>query len=126
MSKCVQGIQRARFERGAERSKHHAYRDNCDGKERCRVAGVAKVFSDLRTIASFVVDEVSPVRAAPLIRVPVLLNHGADDRDTRPEHSQRVFDALGGPKQLMLANESLNATWPAVERWVESIAGEGS
>lgn len=102
----------------AERSKHHADRDNCDGKERCRVAGVAKVFSDLRTIASFVVDEVSPVRAAPLIR--------ADDRDTRPEHSQRVFDALGGPKQLMLANESLNATWPAVERWVESIAGEGS
>ena len=66
------------------------------------------------------------MRAAPLIRVPVLLNHGADDRDTRPEHSQRVFDALGGPKQLMLANESLNATWPAVERWVESIAGEGS
>ena len=30
-----------------------------------------------------------------------LSNH-ADDIDTPPQHSQRVFDALSGPKQLIL------------------------
>lgn len=41
--------------------------------------------------ARFKVAEVSPVLAAARIRIPVMLVHGADDAETRPEHSQRVF-----------------------------------
>ena len=48
------------------------------------------------------VDEASAVRAAPKVQVPVLLIHGEADRDTRPEHSRRIFAALGGPKELLL------------------------
>ena len=90
-----------------------------------RVSGVvaAETFSDLRTIATeraqfffsagtisaafrrageeghFDVDAVSPRTAAATITAPVLLIHGAADVETRPEHSQRVFDALKGPKR---------------------------
>ena len=96
---------------------------------RVRAVVAAATFSDLRTIATerafympswslgpafaraehdgrFLVDEVSPVRAASLINAPVLLIHGANDRDTRPVHSQRVFDALRGPKKLVLVPDA--------------------
>ena len=70
----------------------------------------AEAFSDLRTVATerapwflpppvvrkafqvaeqrggFLVDAVSPMEAARAIRVPVLLIHGADDRETPPAH----------------------------------------
>ena len=116
-----------------------------------RVAVVVAVatFSDLRTVASerapffaskgnidsafrmaeelakFKVDEVSPVLAASKIRVPVLVIHGEDDKETPPSHSLRVHDALRGPKQLMLVpraehNDCINdKTWPALDAWVE-------
>ena len=105
-----------------------------------RVTGViaAEAFSDLRTIAMeraprfltrqmiaraftlaeerghFDVAAVSPVIAAASLRIPVLLIHGANDVDTRPEHSRRIFSALKGPKQLLLVphakhNQSLNS-----------------
>jgi len=116
-----------------------------------RVDGViaAEVFSDLRAVATeraprmlsagmiakafvraeerghFRVDEVSPVRAAAHIRVPVFLIHGAADLDTPPDHSRRVFAALKEPKRLMLVegahhNESLNRedVWGAIEDWL--------
>ena len=117
-----------------------------------RVAAVvaAETFSDLRVIAEeraprilsqyviqqafalaeeqghFVVDEVSPRLSARRITVPVLLLHGALDTDTPPSHSQRVFDALGGPKRLILVpgahhNQSLNAAWPDVEAWIDEV-----
>lgn len=93
---------------------------------RVRAVVAVSTFSDLRTIATehasfypswslgpafsraerdghFVVDDVSPVKSAMFINVPVLLIHGANDRDTLPVHSQRVFDALRGPKQLIFA-----------------------
>lgn len=109
----------------------------------------AETFSDLRTVASeraprfftqrtidhafeiaesqarFHVDAVSPQRAAERIRIPVLLVHGAADTDTLPAHSQRVFDALKGPKQLILVpgahhNQSLTAAvWDQIERWID-------
>ena len=116
-----------------------------------RVAAIvaAETFSDLRTVgteraprfftqrtidhafeiaesqARFQVDAVSPQRAAERIRVPVLLIHGAEDTDTPPAHSQRVFDALKGPKQLILVpgahhNQSLSGpVWDEIERWIE-------
>ena len=86
----------------------------------------AEAFSDLRTVATerapwflpppvirkafqvaeqrggFLVDAVSPMEAARAIRAPVLLIHGADDRETPPAHSQRIFEALAGPRRLLL------------------------
>src|SRR5262245_12145823 len=50
----------------------------------------------------FRVADVSPRAAAARIRVPVLLIHGEKDRETRPAHSQRILEALGGPRQLIL------------------------
>ena len=119
-----------------------------------RIAGVvaAETFSDLRTIAmerawfltddiigrafrvaeqsgNFEVDAVSPERAAEAIRVPVLLVHGAADRDTVPAHSQRVMSALAGPKRLILVegaahNESLRQekVWAEIDNWIEQVA----
>lgn len=119
-----------------------------------RVVGViaAEAFSDLRTIAieraprvlprpviarafrvaeeqgHFDVDAVSPAVAAASLRIPVLLIHGANDAETRPEHSRRIFAALKGPKQLLLVpgaghNQSLNrpAAWAEIERWLSTI-----
>jgi uncharacterized protein len=111
----------------------------------------AEVFSDLQTIArerapffipssavrrafeaaeqkgGFRVDDVSPVTAAASVTVPVLLIHGEADTDTAPQHSQRVFAALGGPKRLILVpgakhNESLRGNvWDEIQRWVDDL-----
>ncbi|MBI5478454.1 MAG: alpha/beta fold hydrolase [Deltaproteobacteria bacterium] len=119
-----------------------------------RVIGVVSVatFSDLRTVArdrapffasegnirdaftlaeaqgKFRVDDASPIVAAPRIRVPVLLFHGAADTDTKPAHSQRVHDALGGPKKLALVpraehNDVLNHewVWDAISDWLDQV-----
>lgn len=128
----------------------HASRDT-------RVSAVvaAEVFSDLRTVAidrapfvftpslierafrlaeqqgHFEVDAVSPVRAAANVVVPVLLIHGDADDETPPDHSRRVFDALRGPKELILVpgarhNQSLRGdVWERIERWVERQVGSG-
>ncbi len=119
-----------------------------------RVAGViaAEAFSDLQSIATeraprflprpviarafrlaeerghFDVASVSPAAAAASLRIPVLLIHGADDTETRPEHSKRILAALNGPKDLLLVpharhNESLNSphVWNAIERWLSAV-----
>ena len=123
-----------------------------------RVAAIvaAETFSDLRTVATeraprfftqgtidhafaiaesqarFQVDAVSPQRAAARIHVPVLVVHGAEDTDTPPAHSQRVFDALPGPKRLILVpgahhNQSLSGpVWDQIERWIDEVVGRGS
>jgi uncharacterized protein len=111
----------------------------------------AESFSDLRTVATerapwylpgpiirrafaraelqgrFVVDTVSPVTAARQITVPVLLIHGALDHETRPEHSRRIYDALAGPRTLLIVdgvghNQSLTAaTWNTIEKWIDDV-----
>jgi len=49
------------------------------------------------------------------------------DTDTRPEHSQRVFAALKGPKRLILVpnaahNGSLRPeVWGEIERWIDQV-----
>ena len=119
-----------------------------------RVAGVvaAEVFSDLETIArdrsprfipdwfirralrkaeataGFTAADVSPVRAARSIAVPVLLIHGTGDTATTPDHSERVLAALAGPKRLIRVagarhNESLRGSgvWARLERWIEDV-----
>lgn len=74
--------------------------------------------------ARFVVADVSPVRAAARLAVPVFLVHGDADRDTRPEHSQRVFEALHGPRRLVRVpgaghGQSLTvAVWDDADTWL--------
>lgn len=117
----------------------------------------ASTFSDLRTIATerassvffppfaipwafdrteqegrFFIDDASPLRAAEQIRAPVFLIHGADDRDTSPAHSQRVFDALRSRKHLTIVpgaghNDVMRAeVWKAVETWLDVELAPGS
>ena len=117
----------------------------------------AESFSDLRTVAAerapwfftastirqslalaeeqgrFRVDAVSPKDSALRISVPVLLIHGALDHDTPPDHSQRIFDSLGGRKRLLLVqdvghNQSLQPSWvwSEIDRWIDSVVGTGA
>jgi pimeloyl-ACP methyl ester carboxylesterase len=119
--------------------------------DRMSAVVAAESFSDLRTIAierapkiltrraiekafaiaeregRFVVDDVSPARAAAQNRVPVLLLAGGLDRETAPSHSQRIFDALAGAKRIVIVpgaghNQTLPAsTWRDIDVWVEAI-----
>jgi len=123
---------------------------------RVAVVVAAESFSDLRTVAeerapkvftrgviarafelaeregSFQVDAVSPRRAAATIRVPVLLIHGADDVETPPDHSRRIYEALKGPKRLILVpgvghNHSLQPdVSPEIDGWIDKALSERS
>jgi pimeloyl-ACP methyl ester carboxylesterase len=98
---------------GAERAPFFASRAN-----------IARAFQLAEAEAAFRADDVSPVGAAPRIRAPVLLVHGADDRDTRPAHSERIYAALAGPKKLVLVpgaghNDTLTPdAWREIDAWV--------
>ena len=67
------------------------------------------------------------MRAAPAIRCPVLLIHGAEDSATPPDHSRRIFDALTCRKDLLLLpgvghDDPLGAaTWKRIGDEVVSI-----
>lgn len=87
---------------------------------------IMKAFRIAEARANFRVDAVSPRDAARNIRVPVLLVHGEADRETPPEHSRRIFEALAGPKELVIVpgaghNQSLNGdVWTRIERWIDA------
>ena len=93
---------------------------------------VRRSFALAERIGNFRVEEVSPVAAASRIHVPVFLIHGADDRETYPEHSRRIFDALGGPKRLLILegaghNQSLQqSTWAEIENWLDAVLSGGN
>jgi pimeloyl-ACP methyl ester carboxylesterase len=80
-------------------------------------------------IAGFDPDLASPLRAAARIAVPVLLVHGADDRDTSPVHSQRLRAALRGDAHHLLLvpgaghGDALSGpgAWEAVVSWLSRI-----
>jgi uncharacterized protein len=123
-----------------------------------RIAGVVAVgvFSDLASVARermpwwagdrglarglalaeregrFRVADVSPVSEAPRVRVPVLLIHGEEDEWTSPEHSRRVYAALGCEKRLIIVpgarhtRELTGAVWPELEEWLDARAGGGA
>lgn len=65
-------------------------------------AYVQAVLERAGALGGFPPAEASPVALAPRIGVPVLLLHGADDAKTVPDHSRRIFEALGGPRRLIL------------------------
>jgi pimeloyl-ACP methyl ester carboxylesterase len=86
---------------------------------------IRKAFAIAESRGAFRIADVSPQEAARRVRVPVLLVHGADDRETLPAHSERVFEALVGPKRLILTpgaghNLSLSdpATWVEIDTWL--------
>jgi fermentation-respiration switch protein FrsA (DUF1100 family) len=57
----------------------------------------------------------------------VFVIHGADDLETPPEHSRRIFGALGAGRRLRLVegaghNRSLTpAVWSEIENWIDSV-----
>jgi pimeloyl-ACP methyl ester carboxylesterase len=88
---------------------------------------IARAFAQAESDGRFSVEQVSPVVAAARITVPVLLIHGEADRDTTPSHSQRVFAALSGPKELIIVpsvghNDVLRpAVWLTIEQWIDKV-----
>ncbi len=123
-----------------------------------RVSAVvaAETFSDLRTVATerapvfftkgtidrafeaaerdarFRVDDVQPQESARRISAPVLVIHGADDVETPPAHSERVYRALNGPKQFILVpgaghNGSLRSEVSTqIEQWIDAVLSKSS
>jgi pimeloyl-ACP methyl ester carboxylesterase len=114
---------------------------------RVRAVIASATFSDLRTIATerayympswsigpafaraeqlgrFAIDEASAIKAAGQIQAPVLLLHGARDGETPPSHSERVFHALRGKKQLIIVPDSdhnnvlTQTVWRQVVDWL--------
>jgi pimeloyl-ACP methyl ester carboxylesterase len=87
---------------------------------------VERAFQLAEAEAKFRVDDASPLAAAPHIKVPALIIHGASDDETPPAHSQRVYDSLGGPKQLIVVpgaghNNALDATvWRQLDQWLRA------
>ena len=87
-------------------------------------ANIDQAFRLAEAEAAFRADDVNPAAASARIRVPVLVIHGADDRDTPPAHSERIYEALSGPKKLLLVpgahhNDVLTAdAWREIDAWV--------
>jgi pimeloyl-ACP methyl ester carboxylesterase len=77
-------------------------------------------------LGRFTPAEASPVALAPEVRVPVLVLHGEDDLKTPPDHSRRIFAALGGPRRLAIlpgvAHEEIldrDETWREIEAFFD-------
>jgi len=89
-------------------------------------ANIDEAFRIAEKQAAFRADQVSPVLAATRIHAPVLVVHGADDDETPPAHSERVYAALAGPKKLVLVpgahhNDALTAdAWRQIDEWIAS------
>jgi len=97
-------------------------------RERAPFFASAKNIRDALALAEqqghFVLDDVSPERAASRLSIPVLVVHGASDSDTPPAHSQRVYAALQGPKRLLLLPGAGHSTplgedtWKIIDEWL--------
>ena len=88
---------------------------------------IEQAFTIVEREAQFAVDDVSPIRVAPSIRVPVFLIHGEFDRDTPPAHSRRVLQALPQSKRLLIVpgaghNDVFRAdVWREIEGWIMAL-----
>jgi len=92
---------------------------------------IAEALAIAEREAGFKVAAVSPVAAAGRIRIPVLLVHGAEDAETRPEHSRRVYAALAGPRRIEIVegaghDDALGRGWGNVEDWVVTQVRAGA
>ena len=87
-------------------------------------ANIDEAFRIAEREGAFRADDVNPAAAAAKIHAPVLVIHGADDPETPPAHSERVYAALAGPKKLVLVpgaqhNDALTPdAWRQIDDWV--------
>jgi dipeptidyl aminopeptidase/acylaminoacyl peptidase len=87
---------------------------------------IARAFELAEQRANFRADEVSPLASAVNIKVPALIIHGARDRKTPPEHSQRIFAALRAPKELILVPNRghrrplTEDVWREIDAWLDA------
>jgi len=86
---------------------------------------VAEAIASAELLARFSVTDVSPLRAATNVQIPVLLVHGELDREIAPAHSERIYQQLAGRKKLMIVpgashNDVLarDEVWRAIEDFV--------
>jgi uncharacterized protein len=94
-------------------------------------AQIGEAFAIAERHGRFRVAEVSPRLAAARIRVPVLLIHGEKDRETPSDHSRRIYQALAGPRRLLLVpggdhNSALRGeeVWREIETWLAALPVE--
>lgn len=91
-------------------------------------ADVAGALALAEQRAGFRIADVSPQAAASQIRVPVLLIHGANDRETPPQHSEAIHAALAGPRKLLIVpraghNDALarEDEWRIIDDWLATV-----
>jgi pimeloyl-ACP methyl ester carboxylesterase len=91
-------------------------------------AEIGRALAIAQEQGGFALSDARPVESARAIRVPVLLIHGARDRDTRPAHSERIAAAIAGPKRLLLVpaaghDDTLRGTsvWSEIEGWLADL-----
>lgn len=87
-----------------------------------------EAFAEAERRARFRVSEVSPLGAAPRVRVPVLLVHGDLDHETPLPHSVAIHAALPGSRRLLVVrgaghNDVLSrpAVWTAIADWIDTL-----
>ncbi len=87
---------------------------------------VQEAFREVEREAGMRVREVDVVAAARRIEAPVLLLHGADDRFVNPAHSVRVFQALRGPREIVIVRGAGHGdvlrreeAWAAIRGWLD-------
>ena len=80
--------------------------------------------------ANIRVKDVDAVAAARRIEVPVLLLHGSLDRFTPLDHTERIYGALQGPRELVEVDGAGHAdvlasdqAWTAILDWFASLPG---
>lgn len=88
----------------------------------------ADTFSLAEVKAGFELDAVSPEKSAALITVPTLLVHGTSDTFISITHSQRIFEALPGKKELVRLDGVAHMDvllhaegWKQIERFVTAL-----
>jgi alpha-beta hydrolase superfamily lysophospholipase len=86
---------------------------------------IERAFTLAEVTAKFRVDDVDCASAASSIAVPVLIIHGANDRETSVEHSRRIYGRLRGPKKLLVVpaaghNDALRPeVWAEIDAWID-------
>ncbi len=80
--------------------------------------------------ANIRVKDVDAVAAARRIEVPVLLLHGSLDRFTPLDHTERIYGALQGPRELVEVDGAghgdvlaSDEAWTAILDWFASLPG---
>jgi pimeloyl-ACP methyl ester carboxylesterase len=87
---------------------------------------VQAAFREVEREAGMRVEDADVVAAARRIEVPVLLLHGSDDRFVPPVHSVRIFQALRGPREIVIVRGAGHSDvlrheegWAALRGWLE-------